>query len=332
MKRILTLLLVLLLCAGCGPRQGEYSFFAMDTYCVLTITGAQEAAEDIQQACFEMNRLLGPENSELAQLNQQADGMAHQVSPELLALLLEGQTLSRETDGLCDITAGALTQAWGFSTGDYRRPEREEINAALATWGQVEIDGGASTVTLPKGGALTLGAFAKGMAADRCVDIAREQGVGSALIQLGGSIAALGSRPDGSGWRVAVRDPQGESGQWVGILSISDQRVSTSGGYERWFEQDGETYHHILDPRTGYPADTDLLSVTVVADSGGRTDAFSTALFMLGEAAALELVEHDPTLEAILVTADGRVVVTAGLKDSFTFLGGDYGYTLEQRG
>lgn len=332
MKRLLPLLSLLLLCAGCAPRQEEYSFFSMDTYCSITLAAPAETVTALEQVCFQLDRLLAPENSELSRLNQAADGTPRPVSPELMALLLEGEALSEETGGLCDITAGALTQAWGFSTGEYRLPPQEEIDEALAVWGQVVLDGDACTVTLPRGGALALGAFAKGMAADRCAALAREAGVTSALFQLGGSIAALGSRPDGAAWRVAVRDPRGELDQWTGILALSDAMVATSGGYERFFEQDGVTYHHILDPRTGYPGETDLLSVTVVAAQGGQADAFSTALFLLGEEAALARVEADPALEAVLVTADGRVVVTAGLRDRFTFTGGDYGYTLEQRG
>ena len=333
LKRWIAPILALLLCAGCGA-QPEYTadFFTMDTYCSVTICGSQAAAQAIEAEGFRLNSLLDPADSQLAQLNQAADGTAHKVSSELLELLLEGQALSRETGGLCDITAGALTQAWGFSTGKYRLPDQGEIDRALSTWGKMDIREEDGTVTLPEGGVLALGAFAKGMAADRCAKIARDEGVTSGLIRMGGSIAALGKRPDGTDWRVAVRDPNGNTEQWVGILSLSDTMVSTSGGYERFFEQDGITYHHILDPHTGYPAQTDLTSVTVVSSGGARSDAFSTALFILGEQAALERVESDQEMEAVLVTKDGRVVVTAGLKDSFTFTGGDYGYTLEQRG
>ena len=327
-------LLFLFLCSGCGPGQKEHSvsFFSMDTYCTVTLTGPESAAEAAEQLCFELDGLLGPEDSELSRLNQAADGQPHRVSDQLMELLAEGLALSEETDGLCHITAGALTDRWGFSTGDYRLPAQEEIDDALKSWGQVELDEQAGTVTLPEGGMLTLGAFAKGMAADRCGQLMKEQGVTSALIALGGSLNAVGVRPDGQGWQVAVRDPRGEASDWIGVLSLEDSSVSTSGGYERYFEQDGVVYHHILDPRTGYPAETDLLSATVVADSGALADAFSTTLFLLGEEQALALTESRSDLEAILVTRDGRVVVTAGLSDSFQFTGGANGYTLEQRG
>ena len=150
----------------------------------------------------------------------------------------------------------------------------------------------------------------------------------SVLATILGTMAAVGQRPGGGPWRIALRDPA-DAEQRLGVLSLQDRSLSTSGSYERYFIQDGVTYHHILDPNTGYPAQTGLLSVTVVAQSAALADAWSTALFVLGEEQALELWRNRDDFDCILCCSDGRVLVTEGLEDTFTFEGVSYGYTCE---
>ena len=194
-------------------------------------------------------------------------------------------------------------------------------------------------VSLSPGQSIDLGGLTKGYAADKIVDVLREHDVPRANINLGGNVLAYGDRPDGTPWRVGIQDPArvGEQNAFAGVLALTDSFAVTSGGYQRYFEQDGKTYHHIIDPSTGYPADSGLTSVTVVAGlgegdgfSGTMCDAYSTALFIMGEEQALDFWRDRSAaaFELVLVTEDGRVVVTEGLADRFT-LDEDSGYTLE---
>ena len=181
--------------------------------------------------------------------------------------------------------------------------------------------------SLGPGQAIDLGGIAKGYAADKIVKVLREHEVPRANINLGGNVLAYGDRPDGTPWRVGIQDPArvGEQNAFAGVLALTDSFAVTSGGYQRYFEQDGKTYHHIIDPATGYPADSGLTSVTVAAglgegDSGTMCDAYSTALFIMGEKKALDFWRtwEGTPFELVLVTEDGRVVVTEGLADRFT--------------
>ncbi|NLF34566.1 MAG: FAD:protein FMN transferase, partial [Clostridiales bacterium] len=178
------------------------------------------------------------------------------------------------------------------------------------------------------GMAIDLGAIAKGAAAAGAADVLRDHGVTSGLLMLGGNITALGHKPDGTPWRVAVRDPA-DRDSYLCVLSLTDQSASTSGGYERYFEEHGVLYHHIIDPSTGYPAECGLLSVTVVSADDTAADALSTALFVLGEEGALSLWRASDDFEAILIRTDGRVLVTEGLEAVMEFRGDDHGYQYE---
>ena len=165
---------------------------------------------------------------------------------------------------------------------------------------------------------IDLGGIAKGYTSSRIMDIFKENGITSGLVNLGGNVQALGTKTDGSNWRVAVQSPD-DTEDYLGVLSIQDKAVITSGGYERYFEQDGVTYHHIIDPKTGYPAKNGLVSVTIVSSDGTLADGLSTSLFIMGEEKAAEFWKaHSNEFEAIFVTDDGTIYVTEGLKDSFT--------------
>ena len=189
-----------------------------------------------------------------------------------------------------------------------------------------------TTVTLDEGTQIDLGGIAKGYASDRVAAIFTEHKVPRGLVRLGGNILAWGDRPDGAGWRIGIQDPADpdNSEALAGVLELKDAFAVTSGSYQRYFEEDGKTYHHIIDPATGYPADSGLTSVTVVADrntgSGTLCDALSTALFVMGEEQALEYWRSGAyDFQMVLVTEDGRVVATDGLKDCFEPLG-EYAY------
>ena len=324
-----------LLLAGCsGPAREqahERQLFAMDTVMFLTAYGdAGEAG--LTAAVDVINGLaadLDPEKEagSVAALNAGA-GRATPVSADCLAVLDTALSVGRETGGALDPALYPVILAWGFTTGQYRVPDQAELDGLLAAkdTAGIVLDGGAGTAFLPAGTAVSLGAVAKGYAAQRAADAMAAVGVERAILSLGGNVQTLGdTRPDGTPWQVAITDPR-DTGSYVGVLSVGQTAVVTSGGYQRYFEQDGRTYIHILDPSTGQPVDNDLASVTVVTADGARADALSTALFVLGTDGALAYAGAHPDVQLVLITKDGRVLVTAGLADSFAEAGEGYTY------
>jgi len=208
-----------------------------------------------------------------------------------------------------------LLREWGFTTGEHRVPREEELRDLLARVNVAGIVIAGDRVTIPVGMALDFGAIAKGYAGDMVRRVMVYHGVESAIFSLGGDVIAVGQRRSGSPWRVALRNPFGEG--HLGIVEVIDQAVSTSGSYERWFMgDDGYVYHHILDPLTGRPADSGLVSVTVVATEGVRADALSTALFVMGPERGPAFAA-EAGVEAIFVTVDGSVYATGGLAGVF---------------
>lgn len=300
----------------------------MDTVMQATVyDGDEELLDQAEELVQELEEELSVTNpdSALSQLNRTGSA---QLSPQAADLLEQALELCQLTDGALDVSIYPVLRAWGFTTGEYRVPEAEELAELLTRvdYHQVLLsqDGVAQ---LPQGMELDLGAVAKGYTGDLLLEAFRQAGVTSALLSLGGNVQALGSKPDGSDWTVAIQDPEGED--YLGYLSVSDQAVVTSGGYERYFQgEDGTIYWHILDPETGCPARSGLISVTVVGSSGLFCDGMSTALFVLGEEEAVSLWRSLGEFELILVTEDGRLLLTQGLADRFQAEAGT-GYELE---
>ena len=298
--------------------------FAMDTY--MTVTAYGEAAEDAADAAVgEINRLdalfsVGVETSDIARLNhdKKAD-----VSEETIFLIERSREISAGTGGAFDISVFPLMQAWGFTDGNYRIPEQAEIDRLLQAvdMNRIRTDGSAKTAEIEsEETSIDLGAIAKGYTSAKLMDLFREYGLTSGKVSLGGNVQVLGRKPDGSRWRIGIEDASGEG--LAGILETEDKAVITSGGYERYFEENGKRYHHILDPATGYPAESGLDSVTVVSADGTLADALATALFVMGEEEAGKYwKEHPGEFEMILQTEDGRTVYTEGLEGDFAASG-----------
>jgi len=173
-----------------------------------------------------------------------------------------------------------------------------------------------NSVTLDSGMMLDLGGIAKGFAADKAVEIYAQYGVTSALLNLGGNIYAYGQKQDGSDFRIGLRDPFGGEGEYAAVVSVHDTSVVTSGVYERYFESNGQTYHHLFDPKTGYPCDNSLQSVTIICTSSTQADALSTALFVMGTEDGMKLAEQLDGVEAVFITDDHQIYVTSGLAES----------------
>lgn len=299
------------------PREYTTDFFAMDTFMSITAygNGAEEGAKAAARRVSELERLLSVTDAGSGIYALNADKTAD-VSSETAELITFALNAAEKTNGALDPTVYPVLKAWGFTTGEYRVPSAEELSALLGNVGfeRVRIDG--STVTLGEGMMLDLGAVAKGYAADECERVLRENGVTSALINLGGNVQLVGSKPDGNDWRLGIKDPEGEGN--IGVLTVSDCSVVTSGNYERCFTApDGTVYGHIIDPESGLPVNNGLLSVTVIAGEGKLCDALSTALFVMGKDKALEYWRENGGFDVILIT-DGEVLITDGVSDRFT--------------
>lgn len=332
-RRALALLLSsVFFLSGCSIRPAEIlpgsptqpvtsSFFAMDTVMELTLYG-DETQLDAAQTCVETLEAalsVTREDSEIYAINHNGSGV---LSAQTADLLYQSLALCSRTDGALDLSIYPVVRAWGFTTGEYRVPDPGELAALLANvdYTRILLDMPSGRVDLPVGMEIDLGSVAKGYAGDRVTELLRENGVTSALLNLGGNVQALGAKPDGSPWRVAVRDPFGSG--YAGILEITDQAVVTSGGYERYFVEDGQTYWHILDPADGTPAHSGLASVTIVGSSGLVCDGLSTALFVMGLDSAAELWRASDDFEAVLITEDGRIHITEGLENAFSLSDG----------
>ena len=305
--------------------------FAMDTVMMLTAYGSNgpAALEAAEAVIYALEADLDPETpgSSINAINAGA-GSYVPVSEECIEVMLTAMEQYAATGGAVDPGLFPTIKAWGFTVGEYRVPEQWELNGLLADkfTGGILVDEAAGAVYIPAGMEISLGAVGKGYAAQKALDAMADAGVESAILSLGGNVQTLGgTKPNGDSWQVAVTDPH-DTGSYVGILSIGEAAVVTSGGYQRFFEQDGVTYIHILDPATGYPVENDLLSVTVVTGDGGKADALSTALFVMGAEGALEYYRNTGGFELVLITEENRVIVTPGLGEVFVESGEGYTY------
>lgn len=336
MKGRLSLLLAGVLAAGavltgCGGEQKVSSqssqVFAMDTVMLLTVYGdqAQQGLDQAEQTIQKLEKLWSAtdENSEIWALNH-SGGNWVELSEDTREILSRGLELCALTDGALDLTAYSAVQAWGFPTGAYRVPDEAELEQLVGTidYTQVELDD--NQARLPEDMSLDLGAVAKGRLGEVLSQDLKELGVTSALLELGGNIQTVGTKPDGSRWRVGIQDPNSQEGGYLAIVEVADQAVVTSGDYQRYFEQDGQTYCHIMDPATAAPADSGVDSVSIVGSDGTVCDALSTALFVMGEDKGAQFWKDHPEMdfEAIFVSQDGSIAVTEGLEEHFTLADG----------
>ena len=305
-------------CSGAPAQEPESAtFFAMDTAMDFTVYGDAALLDEAETLIGSLEEQVSvtDEHSDIYAIDHTGSGSLSGNAAELMAQSLE---LCRRTGGALDISVYPIVRAWGFTTGSYQVPDEETIQSLLplVDYTQIQYDAATGVVTLPEGMEIDLGSVAKGYAGQLAAQMLRNSGVESALLNLGGNVQTVGAKPDGSPWQIGIKDPQGEDAMMV--LSVEDQAVVTSGGYERYFEQDGQTYWHIMDPFTGRPADSGLISVTIVGDEGVVCDGLSTALFVMGLEKAADLWAQSGDFEAVFVTASGEVCITEGLKSGFS--------------
>lgn len=270
--------------------------------------------------------------SEIAAINENAGVQPVEVSQRTFDLLQRAKELSEQSDGAFDITIAPVVELWGITSDHPHVPTDEELAQAMALMGleDLVLDEEACTAYLTRPGmAIDLGGIAKGWTADQLREYARELGAERGYVSLGGNLMIIGERPDGDPFKFGLRDPQGDASTYLGTVTLKDgYTMATTGGYERYFEEDGIRYHHVLDPRTGYPADSDLLSVAVISKDGTLADYLSTTLFVQGlEAAKAAAGSEDYAL--VMVDQENNVWISGSLRGNFEphETDADYTYT-----
>lgn len=297
----------------------ESEIFALDTAITLKVYGSKRAQvlKKLEDKINELDEMLstGKETSEVSRLNRSGEAV---LSPTVANLVKRSLDIYKKTDGLFDITIYPLMELWGFPTKNYRVPSEKEIEEKLKLVGSDKIDFNEETRKISfknKGMEIDFGGIGKGYITDELVKILTDEKVESAIINLGGNVFGFRKKPDGSLWNIAIRDPN-EPDKYMAAIRLEDSAVITSGGYERYFEENGIIYHHILDPRTGKPSESGLKSVSIISKDGTLADALSTSLFIMGEEKAIGYwKENGSNFDILLMTNDNRLIVSAGIKD-----------------
>lgn len=314
----LCLLAALCLTAGCGaraPKKWERQVFYFDTVVQLSFYAGKDGAK-LMDGCLQICQRLQKTfdrtdaESELYAINHRTK-QELDVSEDMAKLIAVGLQYYELSGGSFDITVAPLLELWDFKSEDGRVPDAADIREACAAVdaGAVHLNGRTLTFDRPDT-MLDLGALVKGYAADLLKEYLVSGGVSSGLLDLGGNVLTIGEKPDGSAWRIGVQKPFAARGETAAILNVSDQCLVSSGIYERYFEQDGRIYHHILDPATGYPAENRVQGVSILCASALTGDALSTTCLALGEEKGPELIARMDGAEAVFVLDDGELLFT----------------------
>jgi thiamine biosynthesis lipoprotein len=329
-KKILVIVVCVAMIAllpGCSDDSGEVAesiVFAMSTYVRFRLEGqgAKQTCAELVEAlnAFEARASMHMDGSDVARINEGAGGGPVEVDGEVYAVIAAAAKAAEYTGGLFDITIGPLTSLWDIGADNPSVPQEEDIAAALELVGYSSVtlssDGGRHGVALERAGQkIDLGGIAKGYALDIFRRLLDRSGVERGVISIGGNVMAYRDK-GGEPYIVGIRYPRPNSGEsYMCALGLSDGVISTTGGYERFFEQDGAVYHHVIDPRTGYPSDSGLESVSVIRRDGLSADYLSTAMFIGGLEYSLELMRRDG-VQAVVIAGGGRVYVTESLRGS----------------
>ncbi len=311
---------------ACGSVNREQrQVVAMDTVMTLTAYGKKASAglDAAASVIHSMNGELDPElpTSTTYAINH-ANGSAVVVNAQTAKMLSTAKTVYDQSDGALDLSIYPVVKIWGFTNRRYYVPTYEELAMKLAqrAYDKMVLTSypatGSYSVIFPAGTEISFAAIAKGCAAENAVAAMRQAGVESGIVSLGGNVQTLGMKPDGGKWTVAIQDPN-NTANWVGTVNVGETAVVTSGGYQRFFEFDGNVYHHIINPQSGNPVSNSLLSVTIICEDGTMADALSTAMFVLGESRALNYWRQYGGFEMIMINKSNQIICTKGLIDTF---------------
>jgi thiamine biosynthesis lipoprotein len=330
MKILACCILAVTLTIGCDA--GNETIFK-DTrpamYTIVSITTVSDSADKAQRAAddafAELDRIAGllnfySDDSELSAINRMAGKTPLKVSAETLDIIERSVSISEATDGAFDVTVGPLVKLWDIQKKVV--PDKVTIDRTRAKVGykNILIDRSASTVFIKNmGGQIDLGGIIKGYGADRVVGILKQMGIRSAIVSVGGEVRSYGKKPDGKPWVVGIQNPRGKGPEdaIAATIEISDKALSTSGDYNKYFEKNGRRYHHLIDPKTGYPS-LNCGSITVIADDATTSDGFSK-LFIPGPEKGLKVAKKSG-IEVIFIDCNGRVVLSDGVRDKVKFI------------
>ena len=333
LSSLIFLLLLAVLLVGCTNiaetqeiKPVSKTAFLMGTIVKITIYDQVKEAESIFQKVFarisdiedRMTINKGTEKSEIIQLNKKAGKEYSKLSPDTFYVLEKGKYYSEISNGKYDITIGPLVKLWNIGTEEARLPEEIELNNTmpLVNYKNLILDKENLSAELKIPGMIVdLGSIAKGYAADEAAKILEQAGIEHAIINLGGNILTLNTKPDSTYWRLGLQDPLKPRGDYMGIIMLNDQALVSSGIYERYFELNGKRYHHILNPKTGYPEENSILSVSIITKDSIDADGLSTAIFLLGLEEGMQIIEDLPNTEAIFITSDKKVYYSSGIDE-----------------
>ncbi len=338
-------LIVLTALTGCDYMKNTSNYqntgFAMGTVIAQNMYGGgEETAEQILGVVNKLEKTISwrIDGTEVFLINQNAGTEEPIVVNEKLAEWLHAcKDVYEKSDGALDVTVGPVARLWDIGGENPRIPDEQELKEAFGKIGadNLQVDGNEVIFDVEDGG-LDLGAVGKGIACDEILSFLKENAPDiSGTFSVGGSVLIYGEKPTGQPWRVGIRNPLGEEGEYMGAVNIAQKQgeqmcVSTSGDYEKYFEQDGVRYHHILDPKTGAPARSDLISVTIISESGFLSDALSTACFVAGREKGLEIADVFGA-EVIMITRDKEVVMTDGSEEYFELLDKEFEVKNEEK-
>ena len=303
--------------------------FKLNTIVKVTIYDSQDESllQEVMDLCDQYEKVFSRTlaESELYRLNRQElpseDGKTFDISPELAALTAKGLEYSKISKGAFDITVAPVSSLWDFTSGAKKIPAKTEIEEALPLVNYKNVELSDARIRFEKQGmGLDLGAIAKGYIADKMKEFLISKGVKSAIIDLGGNVLCVGKRPDNKPFRIGIQRPFAGRSETVATVEIEDKSVVSSGIYERYFEKNGTLYHHILNPKTGYPYENDLVSVTIISDKSVDGDGLSTSCFALGLEEGMALVESRDGIHAVFITADGELYLTKGLEEELELI------------
>ncbi len=343
MKKLITIILLLVLTLtlwGCSTDNSNMNDlkvskndFMLDTLLTITLYGTEDdsAIDEIYNtiSALEDRLSIHEDGSDLASIRDNAGEAPVIVSEDTLNVFGKSVEYSILSGGLFDITSAPLISLWSIGDEDERVPSPEEIETVLKLidYKKISINHDQSTIYLEDAGMYAnLGAIAKGYIADKAAEKAKSMGIDSAILNLGGNVLLIGTKPDGKDFKVGIQDPDEATGGYLGILQGSNLSIVTSGDYERYFIEDGVKYHHILNPYTGYPADSNIKSVSIITETSFDGDALSTTVLLLGLEKGLELIEGTDNTEAIFVTKDNEIILTQGIEDNFQLTSEYYSY------
>lgn len=332
-KLLISVLLLTVMLCGCNERTEVYEAegFVMSTYLRQQLYGekSKEAATQVTEYFDSLEEKLSlfSDKSEIQKINNSAGINPVKVSSDTFEILSAAMEFSEASNGIFDISVAPLTLLWGIDTEKAALPNKADISALLplVDYNSIVLDNTNKTVFLKKSGMqLDLGGIAKGYAAKKVAEIYKSQGLSGGLCSIGGNIFVYGEKPGNKQFTLGIRTPEtAPKEQLLGKLEVNNTTISTAGGYERYFEENGKLYHHILDTKTGYPSESDLLSVTVVADNGARADALSTTLFLAGSSAIQQYLT-DERFSVIVVDKEKKVYVSPSISKSFTLTNTEY--------